>query len=122
VLDHLALTVTDVDRTVDFYQRALGMRAVSFEAGRRALAFGTSKINLHQVGAELAPRAARATPGSADICLIASTPLADVLVHLAREGVLVEQGPVRRIGAMGPMNSLYIRDPDGNLIEVSNYP
>lgn len=121
VLDHLVLTVADIGRTVDFYRRALGMRPVSFEAGRWALAFGTSRINLHQMGAELTPRAARATPGSADICLIASTPLADVLVHLAREGVPVEQGPVPRTGAMGPMSSIYLRDPDGNLIEVSNY-
>ncbi|WP_329103636.1 VOC family protein [Micromonospora sp. NBC_01699] len=122
VLDHLVLTVADLDRTVDFYRRALGMRPVSFDAGRRALAFGTSKINLHQLGAERTPRAARATPGSADLCFVAGTPLAEVLAHLAREGVPVELGPVSRTGAMGPMNSIYLRDPDGNLIEISNYP
>ncbi|MEV4626363.1 VOC family protein [Micromonospora sp. NPDC049523] len=122
VLDHLVLTVADLDRTVDFYRRALGMRPVSFGAGRRALAFGTSKINLHQLGAELTPRAAHATPGSADLCFVAATPLADVLAHLAREGVPVELGPVSRTGAMGEMSSIYLRDPDGNLIEVSNYP
>lgn len=122
VLDHLVLTVADLDRTVDFYRRALGMRPVTFGAGRRALAFGTSKINLHQVGAEFTPRAAHATPGSADLCFVTGTPLTEVLAHLAREGVPVELGPVSRTGAMGEMNSIYLRDPDGNLIEVSNYP
>jgi catechol 2,3-dioxygenase-like lactoylglutathione lyase family enzyme len=120
-LDHLVLTVADLDRTVDFYVRVLGMRPVVFEDGRRAVSFGTSKINLHQAGHELSPRAARATPGSADLCLVASTPIEAVAAHLSREGVPIEEGPVPRTGALGEMTSVYFRDPDGNLIEVSNY-
>ncbi|OLB77776.1 MAG: VOC family virulence protein [Actinobacteria bacterium 13_2_20CM_2_71_6] len=120
-LDHLVLTVADLDATIRFYQRVLGMRPVVFGDGRHALSFGTSKINLHQAGRELSPRAARATPGSADLCLVAATPLPDVVAHLDREGVPVEEGPVARTGALGPMTSFYFRDPDGNLIEVCNY-
>jgi catechol 2,3-dioxygenase-like lactoylglutathione lyase family enzyme len=121
-LDHLVLTVADLDRTVDFYVRVLGMRAVVFADGRRAVSFGTSKINLHQAGHELSPRAARATPGSADLCFVAGTPIDAVVAHLAGEGVAVEEGPVVRTGALGEMTSVYFRDPDGNLIEVSRYP
>jgi catechol 2,3-dioxygenase-like lactoylglutathione lyase family enzyme len=120
-LDHLVLTVADVDRTVGFYQRVLGMQPVTFGDGRRALAFGSSKINLHQAGGEFEPKAARPTPGSADVCLISADPLADVCDHLAAEGVAIEEGPVTRTGATGPIQSVYIRDPDGNLIEISNY-
>ncbi|MGK4580280.1 VOC family protein [Kitasatospora sp. HPMI-4] len=121
-LDHLVLTVADIERTVGFYQRVLGMRPVTFGDGRRALAFGTSKINLHQAGRELLPRAARPTPGSADLCLVTDTPQAQVLEQLAAYGVAVEEGPVPRTGALGPFTSTYLRDPDGNLIEISTYP
>lgn len=120
-LDHLVLTVADIDRTVDFYSRVLGMDAVSFRRGRRALTFGTSKINLHQVGHEFEPKAADPTPGSADLCLISVDPLDAVLTHLAECGVSIEEGPVQRTGATGPIRSVYFRDPDGNLIEISNY-
>jgi catechol 2,3-dioxygenase-like lactoylglutathione lyase family enzyme len=120
-LDHLVLTVRDVDATIAFYQRVLGMEAVSFGAGRRALAFGQQKINLHPASAPLKPHAARPTPGSADLCLITAVPLAGVIAHLAHCGVAVEEGPVARTGATGPILSVYFRDPDGNLIEVSNY-
>lgn len=120
-IDHLVLTVTDVGRTVEFYQRVLGMQAVTFGDGRRALAFGNSKINLHQAGREFEPKAARPTPGSADVCLISADPLADVCDHLAAEAVAIEEGPVTRTGATGTIQSVYIRDPDGNLIEISNY-
>jgi catechol 2,3-dioxygenase-like lactoylglutathione lyase family enzyme len=120
-IDHLVLTVADVERTVEFYRQVLGMRAVTFGAGRRALAFGEQKLNLHRAGHEFEPKAARPTPGSADLCLITSTPLADVVAHLVASAVPVEEGPVARTGALGPITSVYFRDPDGNLIEVSNY-
>jgi len=120
-LDHLVLTVADIDATVAFYEQVLGMRAVTFGDGRRALAFGTSKINLHQAGHEFEPKAARPTPGSADICLIAADPLDQVCADLAAHGVTIEAGPVARTGATGPIRSVYLRDPDNNLIEISNY-
>ena len=120
-LDHLVLTVADVDRTVEFYQRVLGMQPVTFGDGRRALAFGSSKINLHQAGREFEPKAARPTPGSADLCLISADLLTDVCAHLAAQAIAIEEGPVTRSGATGPIESVYIRDPDGNLIEISNH-
>jgi len=95
---------------------------VTFGAGRRAPAFGTSKINLHQRGRELLPHAACPTPGSADLCLVTEMPQAQVVARLAACGVPVEQGPVPRTGALGPFTSAYLRDPDGNLIEISTYP
>jgi catechol 2,3-dioxygenase-like lactoylglutathione lyase family enzyme len=121
-LDHLVLTVADLDETSGFYQRVLGMRPVTFGAGRRALEFGTSKINLHQAGQEIAPHASCPVPGSADLCLITTTPARQVLAHLSAQRVSVEDGPVPRTGALGPITSIYIRDPDGNLIEIASYP
>jgi len=115
------LTVADVDRTVDFYSRVLGMDPVSFGSGRRALTFAASKINLHQVGHEFEPKAAAPTRGSADLCLISVDCLDVVLAHLTECGVSVEEGPVQRTGATGPITSVYCRDPDGNLVEISNY-
>jgi catechol 2,3-dioxygenase-like lactoylglutathione lyase family enzyme len=120
-LDHLVLTVADIDKTVDFYTRVLGMRAVTFGAGRRALAFGTSKINLHLAGHEFEPKAARPTPGSADLCLIVEDSPEEILEQLRRAAVPVEEGPVDRTGATGPIRSIYLRDPDANLIELSSY-
>lgn len=119
-LDHLVLTVADVQATCDFYARVLGMEAISFGEGRRALGFGSQKINLHTAGREFEPKAHRPTPGSADLCLIASTPLDAVVQHLRACGIVILEGPVRRTGATGPILSVYFRDPDGNLIEVSN--
>ena len=120
-LDHLVLTVADIDATVAFYTRVLGMEAVTFGAGRTALAFGRSKINLHRAGHEFEPKARRPTPGSADLCLIAVGPLEQVIEDLAAHGIPVEEGPVERTGATGPILSVYFRDPDQNLIEVSTY-
>lgn len=120
-LDHLVLTVADIEATVDFYTRVLGLRAETFGGGRRALVFGRQKINLHQRGREFTPRAAQATPGSADFCLITGTPLAQVQQELAAHGVPVEVGPVPREGALGPMQSVYVRDPDANLVEIAVY-
>ena len=120
-LDHLVLTVADIDRTVAFYTGALGMTLTTFGAGRRALTFGTSKINLHQRGREYEPKAGTPTPGSADLCLIVDEPLDVVAAELAALGIPIEEGPVERTGARGPIVSVYIRDPDANLIELSNY-
>jgi catechol 2,3-dioxygenase-like lactoylglutathione lyase family enzyme len=120
-LDHLVLTVADIDATVDFYTRVLGMDEVTFGAGRTALAFGRSKINLHRAGHEFEPKAHRPTPGSADLCLIAEGPLEQVIEDLAVHGVPIEEGPVERTGATGPIRSVYFHDPDQNLIEVSTY-
>ena len=121
-LDHLVLTVADLDATVDFYTRVLGMAAVTFGSGRTALSFGHSKINLHQAGHEFEPKAHRPVPGSADLCLITSDPLDQVISELTAQQVPIEEGPVERTGATGPILSVYFRDPDRNLIEVSTYP
>lgn len=118
-LDHLVLTVRNVDSTCAFYSRVLGMKEVVFGAGRRALAFGRQKINLHSAELPIAPHAASPTPGSADLCLISRNLMGEILAHLQREGVVVELGPVPRTGALGPILSVYFRDPDGNLVEVS---
>jgi len=120
-LDHLVLTVKNLDATCDFYRKTLGMELVTFGEGRRALRFGQQKINLHQAGRELSPHARRPTPGSADLCLIAEQGLADVIGELARLGVVIEEGPVARTGARGPIESVYFRDPDQNLVEVATY-
>jgi catechol 2,3-dioxygenase-like lactoylglutathione lyase family enzyme len=120
-IDHIVLTVEDVGRTIAFYVGVLGMTEVTFGSGRKALTFGSSKINLHQRGREFEPKAANPTPGSADLCLIVDEPLEVVVADLAASGVDVEEGPVSRTGARGPITSVYVRDPDGNLIELSNY-
>jgi catechol 2,3-dioxygenase-like lactoylglutathione lyase family enzyme len=119
-LDHLVLTVADMDATVSFYQQVMGMAEVSFGEARKALVFGKQKINLHQVGREFEPKARTPQPGSADLCFISETPLSEVIEHLHRCGVALLAGPVRRTGALGPIESVYFRDPDGNLIEVAN--
>jgi catechol 2,3-dioxygenase-like lactoylglutathione lyase family enzyme len=119
-LDHLVLTVADIGVTVDFYQRVMGMRAITFGDGRRALRFGEQKINLHEVGREFDPRARRATPGSADLCFLVEEPVETLVSQLAGLGVPIEVGPVTRSGALGPIRSIYFRDPDGNLIEVAH--
>ena len=120
-IDHVVLTVADPQRTIDFYTRVLGMQTISFGDGRQALGFGNQKLNLHQAGQEIDPKAKHPTPGSADLCLITRTPLAFVMQHLTVCGVPIEDGPVARTGALGPITSVYFRDPDGNLIEVSTY-
>ena len=119
-IDHLVLTVADVAATCEFYSRVLGMEVVTFGGARKAVAFGRQKINLHEHGKELEPKAAHPTPGSADLCLIAAAPLAEVVAHLESCGVTILEGPVVRTGATGPLTSVYFRDPDGNLIEISN--
>ena len=120
-IDHVVMTVASVDATCAFYERVLGLRSVTFADNRRALAFGRQKINLHQAGREFEPKAHLAAAGTLDICLITTTPLADVVAHLALCNVTIIEGPVQKTGATGPLRSVYFRDPDGNLIEVSNY-
>ena len=120
-IDHLVLTVADIERTVDFYGRVLGMRRIDFAGGRVALSCGTQKINLHQLGNEFEPKAERVQPGSADLCLIIDTPIDAAIDHIRHQGVEIIEGPVTRSGAGGPIVSAYLRDPDGNLLEVSNY-
>jgi catechol 2,3-dioxygenase-like lactoylglutathione lyase family enzyme len=120
-IDHVVMTVRDIDATCDFYTRVLDMRVVTFAGGRKALAFGRQKINLHLAGREFEPKAAHPTPGSVDLCLIATGALDDVVAHLAACGVSIIEGPVAKTGATGPLRSVYFRDPDANLIEVSTY-
>ena len=119
-LDHLVLTVTDIDRTCAFYERVLGMETLVFGEGRHALTFGTQKLNLHEAGQEFEPKAAAPTPGSADLCFLTNSSMAEVVEHLEANSVEIIEGPVRRTGATGPIKSVYVRDPDGNLLEVSS--
>jgi catechol 2,3-dioxygenase-like lactoylglutathione lyase family enzyme len=120
-LDHLVLTVTDIDKTCAFYTRVLGMEVVRFGEGRTALRFGRQKINLHPADAIPGLVADKPTPGSGDLCFITETPLAEVVAHLRECGVEIVAGPGPRAGALGTIQSVYFRDPDRNLVEVSNY-
>ncbi|MCW2949571.1 MAG: hypothetical protein JWN41_584 [Thermoleophilia bacterium] len=119
-LDHLVLTVRDLDATLAFYVDVLGMESTTFGSGRTALHFGDQKLNLHVAGAEIVPHARAATPGSADLCFVVSTPIEGVVRVLENAGVEIEQGPVERAGATGALLSVYVRDPDGNLLELAN--
>lgn len=124
-IDHFVLTVASIDATCDFYSRVLGMEVETFRPDdgtvRTALRFGIQKINLHEVGKEFSPRAQLARPGTGDFCLITTSPISEVTDRLARAGVEIEIGPVARDGATGPMTSVYLRDPDGNLVEIARY-
>ncbi|MBL6945470.1 MAG: VOC family protein [Rhodospirillales bacterium] len=119
-LDHLVLTVADIEETCHFYVGVLGMKRQEFAGGRIALAFGNQKINLHPAQAPFSPRARFPKPGSADLCFLTTVPVLDVAAVLAKNGVNVIEGPVERTGAIGPLVSVYCFDPDGNLIEISN--
>jgi catechol 2,3-dioxygenase-like lactoylglutathione lyase family enzyme len=120
-IDHVVLTVKDINATCEFYSKVLGTEIVTFGESRKALSFGSQKINLQQLGRESTLRAEKPTPGSVDICFITSVPLSDVVAHLNSCGVKLIGGPVERNGARGSMMSVYFRDPDMNLVEVSNY-
>jgi catechol 2,3-dioxygenase-like lactoylglutathione lyase family enzyme len=120
-LDHLVLTVADIERTCGFYTRVLGMEVVRFGEGRTALRFGQQKINLHPLSNIPGLVAEKPTPGSGDLCFITTVPLAEVAAHLEQCGVPIVAGPGPRAGAIGTIQSVYIRDPDQNLIEISNY-
>ena len=121
-LDHLVLTVKDIDVTCRFYAEHLGMKVVTFSDNRKALRFGKQKINLHQLGNEFEPNAARPTSGSADLCFLSDTPLEQIITELQQADIEILEGPVQRTGASGPIISIYLRDPDDNLIEISNPP
>ncbi|ECI2503438.1 VOC family protein [Salmonella enterica subsp. enterica serovar Typhimurium] len=120
-IDHLVLTVSDISTTIRFYEEVLGFSAVTFKQNRKALIFGAQKINLHQQEMEFEPKASRPTPGSADLCFITSTPINDVVSEILQAGISIVEGPVERTGATGEIMSIYIGDPDGNLIEISQY-
>ncbi len=120
-IDHFVLTVQDIEVTSDFYTRVLGLMVVNFDQDRVALVFGNQKINLHQVGNEYEPHASVPTPGSGDFCLIAETPLEEMIAIIKAQGVEIVKGPVRKTGAQGPIESVYIHDPDGNIVEIANY-
>jgi catechol 2,3-dioxygenase-like lactoylglutathione lyase family enzyme len=119
-LDHLVLTVKDIATTCAFFQTAFGMKAITFSENRKALVYKTGKINLHEAGNEFSPKALQPTPGSADLCFVTKTPISAVAEHLRSHSIPVVEGPVKRTGACGPLLSIYLRDPDGNLIEISN--
>ncbi|MBE2164923.1 VOC family protein [Acinetobacter oleivorans] len=119
-LDHLVLTVSNIETTCNFYQTVLGFEVITFKGDRKALKFGHQKINLHQLGNEFEPKALHPTSGSADLCFISDTSISEVVTHLNQLNIQIEEGPVERTGAMHPILSVYIRDPDQNLIEISN--
>jgi catechol 2,3-dioxygenase-like lactoylglutathione lyase family enzyme len=118
-LDHLVLTTRDLERCVDFYTRVLGMSLEHFGQGRLALRFGDQKINLHEAGREFEPKATLPTPGALDLCFLADRPLAEVVARLEGQGVQIVEGPVERTGACFRLLSVYVRDPDGNLVEIA---
>jgi len=120
-LDHLVLMVQSIEATVQFYSDVLGMEKETFGRGRIALKYGRQKINLHQAGSEFEPKAAKPTPGSADLCFITEMPLNQAMEHVRRKGTLIIDGPITRTRAIGSITSFYIRDPDQNLIEISTY-
>ena len=120
-LDHLVLTVKNIDDTINFYHNVLGMEVVTFQQNRKALKFGTQKINLHSADNPLKPHAKNPTQGSADLCFITKNDLALITEQLKLKNIAIEIGPVPRTGACGAITSIYIRDPDDNLIEISHY-
>jgi catechol 2,3-dioxygenase-like lactoylglutathione lyase family enzyme len=119
-IDHIVLTVSNIDKTCEFYSTVMDMEVISFNNGRKALKFGIQKINLHEKGNEFDPKAAVPMPGSADMCFITKTPIEEIIIKIEDNGINILEGPILRTGAAGPINSIYIRDPDGNLIEISN--
>ena len=120
-IDHIVLTTRDLPGCTRFYTEILGMKLEKFAEGRLALKFGNQKINLHEWGKEFEPRAHVAAPGTLDLCFIASVALDEVVKKLKAKGVPILEGPVKKTGAMGPMMSVYVRDPDLNLVEISVY-
>ena len=124
-LDHLVLTVADIDRSISFYRDGLGMRAEQFQPAdgttRWALTFGSQKLNLHVAEAPFSPYAVAPTPGSADLCFLSDDPLDQWQAHFQAHGIAVVEGPIGRTGATGPITSIYVRDPDGNVVELIEF-
>lgn len=120
-IDHLVITVDNIEASCTFYQNVLGFKVLTFEDGRKAVRVGDQKINLHEAGNELSPCARHPTPGSADLCFITPQPIEYFMAHLKKNEISIELGPVKRTGVRGPINSVYFRDPDQNLLEVSCY-
>ncbi|WP_235040568.1 VOC family protein [Vreelandella profundi] len=120
-IDHLVLTVKNIDVTVQFYTSVMGMKEIEFGEGRKALSFGQQKINLHQLGNEFESKALNVKASSESLCFIIDTPITEAIKDIESKGVKVIEGPVSRTGALGTIHSAYFRDPDANLIEVSNY-
>lgn len=120
-VDHLVLTVADVDRAIEFYERVLGMTPVSFPGDRRGVSFGGQTIKLHATNELVAPTATHPVPGSANLCLVTNNALSEVQEHLRNNDVRIEEGPVSRLGSQGVITSLYLHDPDGNLLEIARY-
>lgn len=120
-IDHLVLTVEDIEKTIKFYTQILGMEVISFAQNRKALTFGNQKINLHQKGKEFEPKAHKPTCGSADLCFITTTEIEEVQKEFVKNNIEIVEGIVERTGATGTIKSIYLRDPDENLIEISNY-
>ncbi len=124
-IDHIVLTTRDKEGCIRFYTEVLGMQLTRFKTPteeRIAFSFGSQKLNLHEWGKEFSPRAHVAAPGTLDLCFIASVPLEDVMARLQKHGIRIAEGPVRKTGARGPLRSVYVRDPDLNLVEISVYP
>ncbi|MEM9647866.1 MAG: VOC family protein [Bacteroidota bacterium] len=119
-LDHLVLTVVDIQKTIHFY-KMLGLEEITFRGSREALRLGNQKINLHQIGKEFEPKANRPTPGSADLCFIVSNPIEELEQILIEKNIPIVESIVDRTGALGAIRSIYIRDLDENLIELSCY-
>jgi catechol 2,3-dioxygenase-like lactoylglutathione lyase family enzyme len=120
-IEHLVLTVKDIEASCKFYTTVMGMKEIDFGQGRKAVIFGNQKINFHQQGKEFEPRALHPTTGSADLCFITDAPMSEVIAHVRACGIEIIEGPVKRTGARGAMTSIYVRDPDGNLIEIATY-
>ena len=120
-LDHIVLTVRDIANTVEFYESVLGMSQEMYDDGRIALNFGNQKINLHEYGKEIEPKASQPIPGSEDLCFITDTKIEVAMESVKSKGIYILEGPVKRTGATGSIISFYFRDPDGNLIEIANY-
>lgn len=120
-IDHVVLTVKSIDQSLQFYCSVLGMREITFGKGRKAILCGNQKINLHEIGKEFEPKAFHPLPGSMDICFITDEPLEEMMDQLNVHKIEIIEGPVEKTGAKGKLLSIYIRDPDQNLIEISNY-
>ncbi|WP_138008016.1 VOC family protein [Halalkalirubrum salinum] len=119
-LDHFVLTVADIDRTLEFYDRFAGITPITFGDGRHGLLIGDQKINLHEAGENITPRAAEPSVGGGDFCLVTSTPVSELKADLEADGIAIELGPIDRTGARSDLRSIYLRDPDGNLLELAN--